>query len=257
MAWARWGWSVLGAGARAREGCLPWALTACHPSPGSLGQGARPNLPGASLSPCYSCVCVFTHVCMCASVHVCMCITCVYMCVCICTHKCACCMCVYVSVHACLHGWVCAFALVCACVCARVCVCVCVSQMYCSGLSLSACPTSQERGPHLPAATRKSFASCLGRGGRLEAGRGRDEGGRLAEHLASPWPTGLPVQPRFVPRPPTCLNKGLSATPAHSHATRCPQHRQAAGDSSRPPRPCDGAWAPEVTQTPAHPSQSQ
>ena len=127
VAWARWGWSVLGAGARAREGCLPWALTACHPSPGSLGQGARPNLPGASLSPCYSCVCVFTHVCMCASVHVCMCITCVYMCVCICTHKCACCMCVYVSVHACLHGWVCAFALVCACVCARVCVCVCVS----------------------------------------------------------------------------------------------------------------------------------
>lgn len=194
--------------------------------------------------------------CMCTRVCVCTCITCVYMCECVhlYTQVCVLHVCICVSVHVFTWVYVC-IALVCACVHAR--VCVCVSQMCCSGLSLSACPTSQVHGPHLPAATGRSFASCLGRGGCLEARRGRDEAGRLAEHLESPWPTGLPVQPHFVPRPPTCLNKGLSATPAHSHVTRCPQHLQAAGDSSRPPRLCNGAWAPEVTWTLAHPSQSQ
>ena len=124
---------------------------------------------------------------------------------------------------------VCTGVRICTSVCVCACTCVCVPQMCCAGLSSSACPTSQVHGPHLPAATGRSFASCLVRGGCLEAVRGRDgEAGWL-----NTWPLpGPPGAPCAVP-------------------ALCPDLPPAGTSGSQPPRPT--VMPPDVPSTPRQP----
>ena len=89
------------------------------------------------------CVCAFSRVCACVAhvyVHKSACVHVYYMCECAHLYTRVCVTCVYMRKCACIYMGVCVHCIS-VCTCACTCVCVCVSQMCCSGLSLSACPT--------------------------------------------------------------------------------------------------------------------